>query len=280
MKGRYRIAFVFAIIALLFASTFSFTKSTSASSKSSAKQKKIKNSSHPAPKLNPTSVYIVRRGDSLYEIARHFKTTSTALMAANKLSISKLKIGQQLKVPFVQSTAAGKKTPKTESPVNPNQTIMYAGVSQQEDKGKDTADAQSLPHRLVDAGFGLIGVKYRFSGLSEKSGLDCSGLVKTLFSKFNIELPRSSREQYKQGEKIDQDKLAVGDLLFFSSGGNLPTHVGIYVGNDKVLHAARTAKQVVVSDLNKIWNSMRYLGARRIMDLWFEDPTSTPEPEK
>jgi peptidoglycan DL-endopeptidase LytE len=281
MKERYRSVIILAAIALLFASTSGFAKNNSASSKSSAKQKKIKNSSQQASKLNPTSVYIVRRGDCLYEIARRFKTNNEALIAANKLSGNKIKIGQQLKVPVVQSAAAGKKTRKTESPVNPNQTIMYAGISQQGDKDRAAdIDTQSLPHRLVEAGFGLIGVKYRFSGLSEKSGLDCSGLVKTLFSKFNIELPRSSREQYNQGEKIDQDKLAVGDLLFFSSGGNLPTHVGIYVGNDKVLHAARTAKQVVVSDLNKIWNSMRYLGARRIMDLWWEEPASTPEPEK
>jgi peptidoglycan DL-endopeptidase LytE len=282
MKERYKSAILFAAIALLFASTSGIAKSTSASSKPSAEKTKIKTSSQQAPKLKPTSVYIVRRGDSLYEIARRFKTTSQALIAANKLPSNKLKIGQQLKVPVVQTTTtAGKKTPKTESPVSPNQTIMYAGTSQQEDKGKASdTDAKSLPHRLVEAGFGLIGVKYRFSGLSEKSGLDCSGLVKTLFSKFNIELPRSSREQYTQGEKIDQDKLAVGDLLFFSSGGNLPTHVGIYVGNDKVLHAARTAKKVVVSDLNKIWNSMRYLGARRIMDLWWEEPASAPETEK
>jgi cell wall-associated NlpC family hydrolase len=281
MKRRYKSAIFLAAIALLFASTSGFAKTNSAASKSSTRQKKTKTSSQQAHKLNPTSIYIVRAGDSIYEIARRFKISNEALIATNKLSGNKLKIGQQLKVPVVQSAAAGKKSPKTEPPVNPNQTIMYAGASQQGDSNKaSNSDTPSLPHRLVEAGFGLIGVKYRFSGLSEKSGLDCSGLVKTLFSKFNIELPRSSREQYAQGEKIDQDKLAVGDLLFFSSGGNLPTHVGIYVGNDKVLHAARTAKQVVVSDLNKIWNSMRYLGARRVMDLWWEEPAPTPEPEK
>jgi cell wall-associated NlpC family hydrolase len=53
--------------------------------------------------------------------------------------------------------------------------------------------------------------------------------------------------------------------------------VGIYVGNDKILHAARKAKQVIVSDINKIWYKMRYLGARRVMDLWGDDPA--PEPE-
>jgi cell wall-associated NlpC family hydrolase len=281
MKERYRGVIVFAAIALLFASAFGFAKNNSASSKSSAK-KKIKNSSQQAPKSNPTGIYKVRRGDSLYEIARRFKTSSDALIAANKLSGNKIKIGQQLRVPVVQNAAVAKKNPKTESPANPNQTIMYAGVPQQENKEKaSNSDTQSLPRRLVEAGFGLIGVKYRFSGISEKSGLDCSGLVKSLFSKFNIELPRSSREQYTQGEKVDRDKLEVGDLLFFSSGGNLPTHVAIYVGNDKLLHAARTAKQVVVSDASRLWNSMRYLGARRIMELWIEEPASTPlEPEK
>ena len=126
----------------------------------------------------------------------------------------------------------------------------------------------------------MIGVRYRRSGISEKTGFDCSGLVKSLFSKFNIDLPRSSREQYNQGEVVDRDKLQVGDLVFFSSGGTRPTHVGIYVGDDKFLHAAIKAKQVIVSDLNKFWYTMRYLGARRIADLWWDETEATPEEEQ
>jgi cell wall-associated NlpC family hydrolase len=80
-----------------------------------------------------------------------------------------------------------------------------------------------------------------------------------------------------KGEKVDRDKLQAGDLVFFSSGGSLPTHVGIYVGNDKFLHAARKARQVIVSDLSKFWYTMRYLGARRVMDLWWEEPDSASE---
>ena len=124
----------------------------------------------------------------------------------------------------------------------------------------------------------MLGVRYRLSGGSEKSGFDCSGLVKRLFSKFDIELPRTSREQFMQGEKVDRDKLEIGDLVFFSSGGDQPTHVGVYVGNDKFLHAARKARQVIISDFNKIWYTMRYLGARRILDLWW-DETPAPQPE-
>jgi len=125
--------------------------------------------------------------------------------------------------------------------------------------------------RLVEAGFKLLGTKYRFGGYSEKYGFDCSGLVKNLFSKFTIDLPHSSREQFKCGENVDRDKLAEGDLVFFSSGGKQPNHVGIYVGNDQFIHAASKADKVIISDMNKLWYSMRYLGARRIMDLWWED---------
>ncbi len=66
----------------------------------------------------------------------------------------------------------------------------------------------------------------------------------------------------------------MGDLVFFSSGGKQPTHVGIYVGDNKLLHAARKARQVVVSDISKIWYTMRYVGARRVMDLWSDEPVT------
>ena len=123
----------------------------------------------------------------------------------------------------------------------------------------------------------MLGVRYRYSGTSEKTGLDCSALVRNLFSKFGITLPRSSREQYLQGEKVDRENLQAGDLVFFSSGGKTPTHVGVYLGNNQFLHAARKARQVIVSDLTKIWYDTRYIGARRIKDLWWAGPEGVSE---
>jgi peptidoglycan DL-endopeptidase LytE len=214
--------------------------------------------------------YKVRQGDSLYKIAKSFKITPKTLRAANNLKNDRLKVGQNLKVPVERINQAKDSRP-TKSQI---QQLVASQAAFRAERPEPETDVKKLPlrERLVEAGFQMLGIRYRFSGNSEKTGLDCSAMVKNLFSKFDIHLPRSSREQYQQGQKIDRENLEVGDLVFFSSGGKTPTHVGVYIGNNKFMHAARRAKQVIVSDLNKYWYEMRYLGARRIMNLWWEEP--------
>jgi LysM repeat protein len=199
--------------------------------------------------LQPLSIleYIVRRGDSLSRIGRIFGTTSGAIKTANGLTDTKILIGQKLQIPVLQGI---------------DTKIFVTDFAGADPDG--TVPPRCL--QLVQAGFKLLGVRYRWSGGSEKSGFDCSGLVKNLFARFDIDLPHSSKEQYKLGEKVERNKLEMGDLVFFTSGGKLPNHVGIYVGSDKFLHAARKAHQVIISDLNKRWYDHRYLGARRLMD--------------
>lgn len=246
MKGRSRIAIFFSIIGLMLVS---FLPGYS----------------------NTDGTYLVRKGDNLTTIAKKFGTSPAALRAANGLRGSLIRSGQILRIPGLEAA------PQIEKEVLSRETASPA-VDASVLAALDSKPEEELPTRLrlVKAGFQLLGVRYRFSGLSEKSGLDCSGLVKILFSKFNIDVPRSSREQFKQGQKVDRSELEPGDLVFFSSGGTQPTHVGIYIGDNKFLHAARKAKRVIVSDLNKIWYTMRYLGARRISDLW-EEPATAAE---
>jgi peptidoglycan DL-endopeptidase LytE len=220
--------------------------------------------------------YKVRRGDSLFKIAKSFHITSKALKAANNFKSNRLKLGQIINIPVEKVYQAEKpNTAKSQAKLAASQASFRAA------KPEPDSNTNELPlrERLAEAGFQMLGIRYRFSGNSEKTGLDCSALVKNLFSKFDIHLPRSSREQFKEGEKVDRDNLKVGDLVFFSSGGKTPTHVGVYIGNNKFLHAARKAKQVIVSDLNKLWYETRYLGARRIMNLWWEEPEAAPSDE-
>jgi cell wall-associated NlpC family hydrolase len=267
MKGRFCAVIFFAIIGLLFANVPGHSKSTVS--------KQTKPASAHTSRLNSELSYSVQSGDTLYQIARDFGTTPGALKSANGLRSSRIKPGQILAIPATKSAALKTEPrPHAETTVNPSE-IHRPAAAAGDAGGGQPADSQALSARLrlVQAGFQMIGVRYRFGG-SGLSGIDCSGLVKNLFSKFNIDLPRSSREQFKQGQKIDRDQLEIGDLVFFSSGGTQPTHVGIYVGNNQFLHAARKAKQVIVSDLSKLWYTMRYLGARRVTDLWADEPVA------
>ncbi len=265
MKGRYRVAIIFTVFVFVLSVFSGHAKVTGNSAKTNSRSKKTVRG-----KNNPTGSYVVRQGDTLNRIASARGTTVAALKSANNLKSNIIQVGRELKIPSKNALKiAESKTPDTRPAKEAPPQIIEPDANQSE----NSAD-QPIRLRLVQAGFQFLGVRYHLGG-SEENGVDCSGLVKKLFSKFNIELPRTSREQYQQGEKIDRDNLKMGDLVFFSSGGKRPTHVGIYVGDNKFIHAALKAKQVIVSDLNKIWYSMRYLGARRV--IWGDEPA--PEPQ-
>jgi len=266
MKGRSCIAALVVTMALLFVSAPGYCKTASS--------KRAKRSSQKTSQQ--TQKYTVRSGDNLGKIAQTFGTTTKAIQSANGMKSNRIKAGQVIRIPVPKSALAKKEKPKLPEILNAQNKATYISpAAPATASAEEAVDPESLPTRirLVQAGFEMLGVRYRFGG-SGINGIDCSGLVKNLFSKFNIDLPRSSREQYKQGEKISKDELQVGDLVFFSSGGTQPTHVGIYIGNNQFIHAARKAKQVVVSDLSKLWYTMRFLGARRIAGLWGDEPVT------
>jgi len=113
----------------------------------------------------------------------------------------------------------------------------------------------------------LVGVRYRFGGNDETSGLDCSGFVRLVFKdSVGTELPRTSAEMSKLGERIDTSKLKAGDLVFFNTMRRAFSHVGIYLGDNHFLHAPRTGAEVRVEDMSDSYWVKRYNGARRIID--------------
>ena len=110
----------------------------------------------------------------------------------------------------------------------------------------------------------FLGRPYRFG--SEGHAFDCSGFVRTVFAKIGIELPHSAREQFSLGAHVGRDELEPGDLVFFQTYRRTASHVGIYVGEDKFVHAATRGGQVQVDSLTQAYYAHRYLGARRLED--------------
>jgi cell wall-associated NlpC family hydrolase len=110
-----------------------------------------------------------------------------------------------------------------------------------------------------------LNVPYQYGGNS-KSGIDCSAFTQNVYkSTLSVNLFRSAREQYKQGEVIsDVDDLQFGDLVFFDTrSGVSPGHVGIYIGDDLFAHAS-SKKGVTISSLNHTYYKDRFMGSRRI----------------
>ena len=106
------------------------------------------------------------------------------------------------------------------------------------------------------------GVRYRSGGMS-KEGVDCSGFVVLTFrDRFRVSLPRSTRDQAKEGSKVRQKSLRSGDLVFFKTGF-FTRHVGIYVGQRTFLHVS-AKKGVSMSSLDNRYWSRRYWQSRRV----------------
>jgi cell wall-associated NlpC family hydrolase len=81
----------------------------------------------------------------------------------------------------------------------------------------------------------------------------------------NIEVPRTARDQYRAGQEVTVENLQAGDLLFFSTDGMTPDHVGVYVGEHRFVHAEKKAGRVIITDLNQSWYIKHFIGARRIV---------------
>lgn len=114
---------------------------------------------------------------------------------------------------------------------------------------------------------GLVGTPYRYGGNTPEAGFDCSGLVNYVFrDMLDLRLPRSSRELAAwQGPRIAPERLAAADLVFFGSRGGV-SHVGIYVGEGRFVHAPSTGGTVRLDHLDGSYWRDHYSGAKRILN--------------
>lgn len=127
-----------------------------------------------------------------------------------------------------------------------------------------------------------LGVPYKYGG-NDRNGVDCSGLVAQVFlGSSAIQLPRTSRTQREATPDLKRDELVAGDLVFFDTSSNRAgevNHVGVYVGDGKMIHAS-TSKGVIVSDIDGVFYGDRFLGGGRVLALQASEPASQPKPAK
>jgi len=126
----------------------------------------------------------------------------------------------------------------------------------------DPAKANAVLMRAIS----LVGTPYRYGGNTPEGGFDCSGLVNYVYrDMLDMRLPRTSRDLASmQGPRIRPRELAGGDLVFFGSGGTV-SHVGIYVGEGRFVHAPSTGGTVRLDRLDGSWWRDHYSGARRLL---------------
>jgi LysM repeat protein len=116
---------------------------------------------------------------------------------------------------------------------------------------------------LKKSAYGFLGTRYRFGG-SSRRGIDCSSFVQQVFRELEVSLPRTAREQFEIGNEVVTTDLQKGDLVFFRTYAPYPSHVGIYLGNSKMIHASSRDRRVVISTINTPYYRARFIGAKRI----------------
>jgi cell wall-associated NlpC family hydrolase len=117
--------------------------------------------------------------------------------------------------------------------------------------------------RLLLAIVALLGVPYEYGG-ADRSGMDCSAFTEDAYAEgLHRDIPRSTAAQYREGSEVERDSLRFGDLVFFNTTGESPSHVGIYIEDDLFAHAS-VSYGVTISSMENSYYRDRFIGARRI----------------
>lgn len=132
----------------------------------------------------------------------------------------------------------------------------------------------SVPPRASEQGrevvmyaLGLMGVDYRFGGMNPESGLDCSGMVSYIYrNATGLTLPHNAAQIAGIGKAIEAERLAPGDLVFFNTTGQRFSHVGIYLGDGRFIHAPGSNGKIKVSNLKSAYYAQRLEAARTFFD--------------
>lgn len=222
--------------------------------------------------------YRVVKGDTLPKIAKRTGTKMCDLRRFNGLKGNRIKTGQLLALSL--SAPAIDEVPRAQGTASRLRMVNKDLLNEQEfddtlaeltdidadrpvDLAKNLEDNSSSVNNLKKTAYSFLGARYRFGGNS-RTALDCSSFIQQVFRDHNVNLPRTAREQFYVGSVVPRGDLKKGDLVFFQTYAHFPSHVGIYLGNRKMIHASSRDRRVVISSMDTPYYLSRFLGARRI----------------
>lgn len=123
------------------------------------------------------------------------------------------------------------------------------------------------PSEALFQALAALGVDYRRGGSSRSNGFDCSGLVAYVYREaYGIELPRHTLAQSRLGAPVENTKLQAGDLVFYNTERRPFSHVGIYLGDNRFIHAPKPGTPVRIENMHTLYWKTRFDGARRIVE--------------
>ncbi|MFJ7732347.1 LysM peptidoglycan-binding domain-containing protein [Lysinibacillus sp. NPDC097231] len=210
--------------------------------------------SNPSTTVKPTnSAYTVAKGDTLSKIAKQYNVTLNEIKDWNGLKTDTIYIGQVLKVSPVATIPEGEKIH--------NNGTSDAGTSSKVTTNDPTANGQAVYKNTVDLANSLVGTPYLYGG-NTPEGLDCSGLIFYTFNQSGLKIGRDSSEGYFNGNTTQVKNPVAGDLVFFENTyKDGISHMGIYLGNNKFVHAGTDG--VEISDVTYSYWSTRIVAYKR-----------------
>jgi cell wall-associated NlpC family hydrolase len=125
---------------------------------------------------------------------------------------------------------------------------------------------RALGQRIADYAVSYVGHNYVWGGSSPSTGFDCSGFVTYIMRQFGISVTRNASGQYRDnGTHINRSDMVPGDLVFFSNNGHSVTHVGIYIGDGRFVHASTYSTGVIITSITRPNRVDQFFGAKRLV---------------
>jgi len=190
-------------------------------------------------------------GESLYSLSQQYNVPMNLIKLVNEIKGNTIRKGEMLLVPGEVEYVTTKERASR---------ILYKirRVSAQRN-----FQANAKGRKAAEIAKQYLGIPYKYGGSGE-NGMDCSAFVQIVYKKLCIYLPRTTRGQINRGKPVRLSQLKIGDLIFFEAHGRRPSHVGMYIGNNKFIHASSWKHHVTINKLRGYYLN-HFIAARRVL---------------